>query len=62
MISPWCSNMIQILNNCNIKNVIQIEKYTCIDKNQSIEFDDMTEQIYDTLPDSFNEFTVPRRN
>ena len=54
MISPWCSNMIQIFNNCNIKNVIQIEKYTCIDKNQSIEFDDMTEQIYNTLPDSFN--------
>lgn len=54
MTSPWCSNMIQILNNSGINNVIQIEKYICSDKHNLIDFDDMTEQVYKKLPNTFN--------
>lgn len=54
MISPWCSNMIQIFNNCGIDNIVHIEKYICLNNHNLIEFDEMTEQIYHNLPDNFN--------
>jgi phosphoribosylformylglycinamidine synthase len=55
MVTPWCSNAMNILKKCNVHNVTRIELSTLVDKHIFNEkmIDPMTQMIYDLPIQSF---------
>jgi len=51
--TPWCSNILEIFKKCNINIVERIEKFRIYKINQEIIYDKMTEQIYNSLPETY---------
>ena len=57
--SPWCSNMLEILKKSNITNVSRIEKFRLVTKDGHEEYDNMTENIYNTIPTDLEMLKLP---
>ena len=57
--SPWCSNMLEILKKSNITNVSRIEKFRLVTKDGHEEYDNMTENIYKTIPTDLDMVKLP---
>jgi phosphoribosylformylglycinamidine synthase len=52
--TPWCSNMMEIFKKCNIRCVSRIEQFILYKKHDKFIIDNMTQQIYKQLPESFD--------
>lgn len=58
--SPWCSNMLEILNRIGVKNISRIEKSLVVEKDSPL-FDKLTMEIYPVDP-NINIYEKTNRN
>ncbi|MGA1867049.1 MAG: phosphoribosylformylglycinamidine synthase [bacterium] len=52
MVSPWATNVEEILNNLNIRNVRRVEQFHLVDEGGFLSFDPMLQSTYDRLSDT----------